>query len=278
MPDIKNQKYSLNNRPFRLGTTSFIYPDDILPNVRKIGGVFDEIELLVFESIPYDVLPSKAVVDELAVLSEDLCVTYNVHLPVDISISDPWRAKRDTAVKAIKKVKTLFSPLNPTTHTLHLDYVEQRDMGPNRSKWEKRIKQSLKDLLDITGDLSFISVETLEYPVEYLEDLIKEFDLNVTIDAGHHLKCSQNLGATFEKYKQKTPVIHLHGVDFTLDPIKDHLSLNKIPHDKFKPVLDLMNQFTGVVSLEVFSLENLIQSLDFLSQIYKDIPTINYKP
>ena len=43
---------------FKLGTTSFIFPDHIIPNVRKLGAFFDEIELLVFESQPEDVLPS----------------------------------------------------------------------------------------------------------------------------------------------------------------------------------------------------------------------------
>ncbi|RLB86435.1 MAG: sugar phosphate isomerase/epimerase, partial [Deltaproteobacteria bacterium] len=60
------------DRPFRLGTTSFIYPDHLLPNVRQIGPFFDEIELLVFESQSKGVLPSRADIRELGQLSEDL--------------------------------------------------------------------------------------------------------------------------------------------------------------------------------------------------------------
>ncbi|HAR34621.1 MAG TPA: sugar phosphate isomerase, partial [Desulfobacter sp.] len=66
-------------KPFRLGTTSFIYPDHIIPNVKKIGAFFDEIELLVFESKPKEI-PSPDDVKELAGLSRDLNLTYNVHL------------------------------------------------------------------------------------------------------------------------------------------------------------------------------------------------------
>ena len=57
----------LPDRPFRLGTTSFIYPDHIIPNVQKIGRFFDEIELLVFESSPKGVLPSR---EEIRVLEQ----------------------------------------------------------------------------------------------------------------------------------------------------------------------------------------------------------------
>ncbi len=35
---------------FRLGTTSFIYPDHYLPNVKMLGPYLNEIELLLFES------------------------------------------------------------------------------------------------------------------------------------------------------------------------------------------------------------------------------------
>ena len=62
-------------KPFRLGTTSFIYPDHIIPNVKKIGAFFDEIELLVFESKPKEVMPPPGDVKELAGLSRGLNLT-----------------------------------------------------------------------------------------------------------------------------------------------------------------------------------------------------------
>ena len=32
--------------PFKLATTSFIYPDDYMPNVKMLGSFFDEIVFL----------------------------------------------------------------------------------------------------------------------------------------------------------------------------------------------------------------------------------------
>ncbi|MCP4023845.1 MAG: sugar phosphate isomerase/epimerase [Desulfobacteraceae bacterium] len=272
MPEMSKASSTLRDRPFRLGTTSFIYPDDIIPNVKKIGAFFDEIELLVFESIPDHVLPSKDVVKELFDLSQALDVTYNVHLPVDISITDSSPLKRKIGVDTIKKVMDLFSPLNPTTHTLHVDFIEGRDDDKHRIDWEKRAKQSLSQLVPFMENSKPISIETLDYPIEYMDDLIRTFHLQVCVDAGHQLKYGHNLLKTFEKFKDRTPIIHLHGVDFSMAKVKDHTSLDKTPAQEFEKIRHVLNRFSQVVSLEVFSLKNLIQSLAFLSRFYNNIP------
>lgn len=44
--------------PFRLGTTSFIYPDNYETNVRLLAPYLDEIELLFLEGDP-ESLPKK---------------------------------------------------------------------------------------------------------------------------------------------------------------------------------------------------------------------------
>ena len=48
--------------PFTLATTSFIYPDDYVPNVRRLGPYLDEIELLCYESAH---LPARGTIEEL---------------------------------------------------------------------------------------------------------------------------------------------------------------------------------------------------------------------
>ena len=35
--------------PFRIGTTSYIIPDDILPNVRFLAGRVKDVELVLFD-------------------------------------------------------------------------------------------------------------------------------------------------------------------------------------------------------------------------------------
>ena len=70
--------------PFRLATTSFIVPDDYLPNVRQLAPLFDEVELLFFEAGPQG--PNPRLIDALTRIGKETGVGYNVHLPVDVPL------------------------------------------------------------------------------------------------------------------------------------------------------------------------------------------------
>ncbi|MCD4677158.1 MAG: sugar phosphate isomerase/epimerase, partial [Desulfobacula sp.] len=261
-------------------TTSFIFPDHIIPNVNKLVPFFDEIELLVFESRPAEVLPSKNDVKELLYLSQKLDLTYNIHLPIDVSLTHDSLEKRQKAKDSILTVMDLFAPLTPTTHTLHLDMppdVKNNIENQKRLKnWEEKTRQSLAALLSDISTPGIISIETLDYPFSCLDTLVEEFNLSVCIDAGHQIKYGHNLLETFAKHKFRTTIIHLHGVAFSGQKIKDHTALDKLPEKHFLQVQTILEKFKGVVSLEVFNLENLNRSLGLLSKIYKNIaPNIN---
>jgi hypothetical protein len=57
-------------------------------------------------------------------------------------------------------------------------------------------------------------------------------------------------------------------VDFSKQQIKDHTSLDKLPEQYCQEVRTILNNYTGVVSLEVFNLENLENSLFFLQKMF----------
>ncbi len=255
--------------PFRLGTTSFIYPDNIIPNVKKLGRDFDEIELLIFESIPEQVLPSKNNIKELVSLSEALDITYNIHLPTDVSFCDTSPAKRTEAIDTVKKVMELCAPLNPTTHTLHLDFTRKDAEGgiDGIKKWQHRAFESLEKFISFCLHPESVSIETLDYPFEYLDGIIDEFGLSVCIDAGHMIKYQFDIIDIFNRYKTKIPLIHFHGVDFSTGVPKDHLSLDRTPNELMNNTIKILKKFKGVVSIEVFNHENLLNSMDYLNRI-----------
>jgi len=259
--------------PFKLGTTSFIYPDNIIPNVKKLGKNFDEIELLVFESIPKKVLPSKDEIKELAYLGKALDITYNIHLPTDISFTDALPEKRKKAVDTIKKVMEMCEPLNPTTHTLHLNFTPPNaETGAETcsegiKKWQNRVEESLELFVSSGVNSIDVSIETLDYPFEYLDNIIEEYGLSVCIDAGHLIKYKFDIISIFKRYKTRTPLIHLHGVDFSTYPPRDHVSLDKTSDELMKNTIKVLKEFTGTISLEVFSYENLLKSLSWLNKI-----------
>ncbi|MFH1156150.1 MAG: cobamide remodeling phosphodiesterase CbiR [Pseudomonadota bacterium] len=260
-------------RPFRLGTTSFIFPDAIVPNVKRLGRCFDEIELLVFESRPEAVLPSPAEVRELGVLSRDLDVSYNIHLPVDISLTDEDPGRRIRGIDTLVRVMDLFSPLNPTTHTLHLDMdraILTPVVDPVRLRaWQDRADDSLARLCNTIPDPGLVSIETLDYPFGHLDGLIPRHGLSVCIDAGHLIRRRYPMASLFDQYDDRIPIIHLHGVDFSRNPPRDHQGLDKTPDNALRETLLLLERFTGVLSLEVFNAPNLIASIRTLERFWR---------
>ena len=66
---------SLKGRfPFRLGTSSYIIPDDILPNVEFLADRVDDVELILFESDEISNIPDTATVERLAWIAWELTV------------------------------------------------------------------------------------------------------------------------------------------------------------------------------------------------------------
>lgn len=258
-------------KPFKLGTTSFIFPDHIVPNVKKLGRFFDEIELLVFESHPKEVLPTEDDIKELLYLSHEHNLTYNIHLPIDVSLSCASTKKRLKASETILQVMELFTSLTPNTFTLHLDMPQdiKNDIQNQKKmkRWQYNIQQNLDSILSKVANPEIISIETLNYPFRFVEPFIEEYNMSVCIDAGHQIKYGHSLLETFDKHRLRTPVIHLHGVDFSGQHIKDHTGLDKLPKQYVSQIQTMLCDYTGVVSLEVFNLENLNRSLIFLSKI-----------
>lgn len=248
--------------PFRIGTTSFIYPDHYVPNVKMLGPYFDEIELLLFESLPVDALPSAAVIAELAHLAEKYALTYNIHLPIDISISDPHPSKQMQAIDTILSTVDLTSPLPVSGYVLHVPYTGNSFEKESVKKWRNQALSNLGEIIAAGVNPDSIWIETLDYPCELLSEIIGELDLKICLDLGHLMRHGFDIKSAFNKYGSKTAMIHLHGFMNN----RDHLELNTLPEDDIGPLLWILRQFTQTVSVEVFSFEKLQASLDFLEK------------
>ncbi|MCF8070282.1 MAG: sugar phosphate isomerase/epimerase [Desulfobacterales bacterium] len=259
-------KTSYKNRfPFKIGTTSFIYPAGYGPNVKLTGPYLDEIELLFYESIYPNNLPAEDEIIVLKNLSEDLNVSYNVHLPTDVFLGDPDESRRNYAADTIKRFIKTLSPLSPSTHTLHLSYDENSSDASTVNKWQKNVSLSIERLLSAGIDSRSISIETLMYPFEWAEPIIREFNLSVCMDIGHLILTETDFEATFDNYSDVVTIIHLHGVEDG----EDHISLCRMPVKEMERVMNILNRYTGVVSLEIFCFRNLYSSLPFLEAYWE---------
>ncbi len=107
-----------------------------------------------------------------------------------------------------------------------------------------------------------LSVETLDYPLEWIEQILREYDLRVCLDMGHLIVNHENIETTYHRFAGQTPMIHLHGVKNG----KDHLALDVFDQSWLDRIFSLLKQFTGTVSIEVFSYNHLLASLAVLER------------
>ena len=243
--------------PFALACPSFVYPAGYLDNVRHLAPFIDEIELLFFESRFADSLPSPALIRELAQLARSCHITYNVHLPTDIYLGHRDAGVRQTAVEVLTQLIDRCAPLNPTTFTLHL----ARDLSePDNQRWQAHSAASLKAVLATGVPSRRVSVENLDGDVERAAPVIEDLNLSVCMDMGHLMAHEVDMTVFFNRWKERTTVIHLHGVDSA----QDHLPLDRLSSARMVRVIEILKQFSGVVSLEVFSAPALNASMTHL--------------
>ncbi len=252
--------------PFKICTTSFIYPDHYIPNVKMLGPYLDEIELLLFESQGIDALPSRAVITELCRLAGEFNLGYNVHLPTDISISDPDPARQNRAVETMMRVMDLVQPLDASALILHIPYGEKALDESRVAKWRESVYINLERMLPALENKNTMAVETLDYPLDLLEDIIADLDLAICLDLGHLMIYGYDLIKIYHKYGSKTGVLHLHGVENG----GDHMTLERLSENLASAVLEVLKRFSGVVSLEVFSFEDLNSSLKFFENHWSE--------
>jgi len=260
--------------PFKLATTSYIYPDEIIPNVVRLGPFFDEIELVLFESGRPDSIPDPAKIEHLVELSKLYHLGFNIHLPLDLSLGDECDDVRTHGTSITKTVIERTLPLDPSLYTLHLDFInpptpssqkggeegfiQQKDIAA----WRQRVSRSLKEVLNNGIQGKRISIETLAYPFEWIEDMVREFGLSICLDIGHILTHGYDLRHYLETYLPRTSIIHLHGSHNGLD----HLGVETLPEADLGLILSSIRHYHGIVSIEVFSINELMSSLSILEE------------
>jgi len=247
---------------FRVGTTSYIYPFDILPNVHKLKGKVNDIELVLFESGDTGNIPKAKDLKELKRISNDWNLTYTVHLPLDINLGSSIRNERKRSVKRVGMFVERFRMLEPYAYVLHLNLPKQaRVIEP----WQHRVGGSLKKIADLglTSPQNIV-IENLSYPFGYIDNLILESGFLICVDIGHLILMGVDPLKHLKQYFSRTRLIHLHGVNGR----KDHLSLKYFDMVLIRRLTRFLkgNRYDGVLTLEVFSQADFEESMDILSR------------
>jgi len=260
--------------PFKLATTSYIYPDEIVPNVVRLGPFFDEIELVLFESGRQDSIPDDSQISHLIELSLLHRVGFNIHLPIDISLGDENEKVRTSGISIVRGVIQKTLRLNPSFYVLHLDFINpptppllkggeggfKQEM--DIEAWRLRLIRPLKEILNEGIEPKRISIENLGYPFEWIEDMVNEFGFSICLDIGHILTHGYDLRHYLKTYLPRTSIIHLHGVHKG----SDHLGIETLPDPDLNLILSALHHYHGIVSIEVFSINELNSSLSILEE------------
>ena len=104
----------MNNYPFRLGTTSYIIPADILSNVQYLAGKVEDVELVLFEvdDGPNN-LPHREQILDLKKIAAESNLTYTVHLPLDTQLGCEDEQTRIRSVNKCLRVMERMVPVKP---------------------------------------------------------------------------------------------------------------------------------------------------------------------
>jgi sugar phosphate isomerase/epimerase len=244
--------------PFRLGTTSYIYPAEILANVRSLKNLVEDIEVVLFESDEVANYPRPSEIEELAAIGEESGLSYTVHLPLDILLGDSDPLVRRRSVGKCLRAIAVTTGLKPYAYVCHCQGIPEDDHQQWLDKgWLIRLDQSLVEILDHLEAPQLLCAETLSYPFHLIAEIIEQRGLGICLDVGHIVLYGHPLDLYLKRYLPRTRVIHLHGNSDG----RDHLDLSRLP----ATTLDLLFSSLAarpsaddlVLTLEIFSEEDL---------------------
>jgi sugar phosphate isomerase/epimerase len=258
------------------GTTSYVLPDALLPNVRLLSPLVDDIELVLFESEESN-LPSPAEVREMARLAEAAGSGFTVHLPLDSGVGEPEPVRRRQGQDICLRVMELTQPLSPHAFVLHPELPVAYAPAPGtrpprldalpdgeRRRWLDALDDSAARLL-AAADGRPLAAENLQYPYAWLDPLLARHPLAVTADIGHLMLRGDDVTGHLNRYGERLAVVHLHA----LRDGDDHQALDAFPRGDLSALFahPALAARSLVVTLEVFGSRATAASLEVLSRI-----------
>jgi sugar phosphate isomerase/epimerase len=250
----------------RIGTTSCIWHDYMLPNVEKLAPLVDDVELLLFD-VEHDV-PGAEDVAQMVRLKHEHALSYTLHTPLDASLASADETRRLAGVDKVRRAIDWARPLAPLAHTVHVYLGDgERDPSPpaDLDAWRERARRSLET---ITRDVppATVCVECIDYDFALIAPVVRALDLSVALDVGHALRDGLPLAPLVDEWLPRARVLQLHG---TRPDGRDHKSLVYAPRAEVEWLLRTLaaRQFDGVLTLEVFDASDLEESLALVGSL-----------
>lgn len=248
---------------FRFGTTSYIIPDEILPNAEWLAGQVDDIQLILFETDNYGSnLPDAKLRQQLRALGRRHGLSYSVHLPLDLRLADGGSVAHESLIKAHRVIDATLE-LEPTAYTVHLTGgTLPCEFGGDGSStlevWQDEALVALQEVVARLPHPSLLAVENLEHwDPEAFAPVLERIPVSRAVDVGHLWLKGESAFPRLADWLPRTRLIHIHGTG-----TRDHQSLVHAPRDELRQTLYfLRDHFSGVVTLEVFNEADFNESM-----------------
>lgn len=260
--------------PFRLGLTSYVYPDAILPNVRALADTADDIELLFLESGDHSNLPDPAEIRALADIAAEHALSYTIHFPIDKALGSPSAQDRQVCLDQTLRIIDLCRPLNPHGWILHLEGIEPDDSPARIAAWQRDLVPLVERIVAAVKDPGRLCVENLGYPYDWCRPILELAPFSHCLDIGHLWQMQYDWQAHVRTWLPTTRIVHLYGADQT----SRHHALPLTPAPLAAAFLKSLGNYRDVLTLETFGYDDTRASLERLIELTADIPSRHSQP
>lgn len=252
------------DRTFRLGVTSYVYPADILTNVKRLAPQVDDIEIVFFESHDASNFPDPDEIEALGMIAAEHDLTYTIHFPTDKALGSPNPAERDALMASILHIIELCRPLNPHGWILHVEGITAKADAARIKAWQNDTAPLLGVVAGMMEHPSRLCLENIDYPFEWCEPLLNDLPISpgICFDLGHLWQVNADWKEAARRWLPRTRIVHLYGNDAS----SRHYSLERTPVPLVKEVLAALAGYKGVLTLETFGYEDTATSLKRLDE------------
>ena len=247
-------------RRIRLGATSCVYPGDIVFNAERLAPLVDDIELVLFDVEGYGCnYPDRAVVSRLNRIAVAHDLTYTVHFELDLR-SAREDGGIDASLEKARRIIHCTRELNPWGYVAHLDgRIFLGRPGPAAvRRWRRQAGEAVLKVCEWLDRPGRLCIENIErWDPEAFAPLVASIPVSRCIDVGHLWVQGADPAAHLDAWIHRARIVHLHGLAG-----EDHRSLSLVPRESLDPVAAILKRrFRGVVTLEVFTEKDLLESL-----------------
>ncbi len=250
-----------------------VFGPDPFENTRRLADTVDDIEVVLFHTPTQHNLPTAADAREFRRLREELDLTYTVHLPCSLEPASEDPDLRQFSIRMAREICLTALEMDPKHFIIHIPATEPTLVAepgkyltrPDQFGWDGwtgRALEFLEGLGEIVDGEGSLLVENINYSPTFLAPFWEQGPCAFCLDMGHLALGSEDAPAYLARYRAVTRVIHLHGVvGYT-----EHISLKRMERARIGEWLRGLraSKFDGVLTFEVFSPEDLEESMDEL--------------